>query len=590
MNNDERMLNAAISNFKSENGIKKDKMAFDYFTISQILKNKDIDFDFDDIDNSLVDNGGDGGIDSLSVFINDKFINSVEELEELKGEFDSNTFLHIYIIQNKEQNSFKESVFEKLIPTFRDIFNFSLNDRELVKVYNVSLVEKIILLREAIESVLIRSNNVSLFIKYACKGNTNNVSPGVKHKQESLRTVIEEMISIPNISIEILGSNELRTLFVDRIENELILKYDSQISASSGEGESIGYIATVKLKNYFEFVSKDKRIRESILESNIRHYQGSVSVNRKMSETLLNDKDIEFWWLNNGISILVSEIIPLPNNKLKLKDPQVVNGLQTTFCIADYIRDNDPEEESRTVLIKIIKTTDSRNIDKVISSTNSQTEVRPADLRATDDLQRDIEQYFLSQGYYYDRRKNYYKNLNKERNKIFTIAKTAQYIETILFKRPHAARSNPTTLLKSDDSYKRIFNKDTNIEAYLKSCMVYKNIDSYIKEYDKDHDPLHKTYGASMKHFAFHIMFIAVGMTLCKSNFSADDLANIKTEDINIEILDQAIALLITTLNSLSDRKEFENAISLAKVKSLTDEILKELEVYLSTGKTLIKG
>ena len=71
----------------------------------------------------------------------------------------------------------------------------------------------------------------------------------------------------------------------------------------------------------------------------------------------------------------------------------------------EYLRDNYELEETRTVLVKIIKTNNSKYIDKIISSTNSQTEVRPADLRATDDLQKDIEQYFLSKGYYYDRRK-----------------------------------------------------------------------------------------------------------------------------------------------------------------------------------------
>lgn len=579
MNNDERLLNAAITNFKKENGIRNDRIAFDYFTISQILKNKGIDIDFEEIDTSIVDNGGDGGIDSINVFINDRYYNSVEELREANDEFDSNTSLRIFIIQNKDQNSFKESVFEKLIPTFRDIFNFSLEGMELQKTYNASLVEKILLVRESIDAVMVKSNNVSLYVYYASKGNTNNISLGVKHKKDTLMSILNETISIPNVSIDILGANELRTFFADRIEDELILKYESQISTSSDMGE--GYIATVNLKDYYNFVTKENRVRESMLESNIRHYQGSVTVNRNISNTLDNDKDIEFWWLNNGISILVSEIVPLPNKKLKLKDPQVVNGLQTTFSIANYVRENELESERRNVLIKIIKTVDSRIIDKVISATNSQTEVRPADLRATDDLQRDIEQYFLSQGYYYDRRKNYYKNQNKDRSKIFNIAKTAQYIETLLYRRPHAARSNPTTLLKSDEIYNRIFNYETNIDSYLKSCIIFKKIDSYIKDHDKENDPLYNKFSASMKHFSFHIMYITVSLIIKKEAFNADDLAQINIDNISTDIIDEAVSLLISTMDNLNERNEFENAISLAKVKTLTDEIIKSIEEYL---------
>ncbi len=577
MKNDERMLNAVIANFREENKIKKEKLAFDYFTISQILKH--VDIDFNDIDECLVDGGLDGGIDCIGIFVNDKLLHSIEELNEIKDDINQKTELDIYIIQNKDQNSFKESVFEKLIPTFRDIFNYDLEQKDLKKNYNPSLLEKILLLRESVDQIMINSNNVKLHIIYACKGDTKNISEGVKHKKNTLESIIRELISIPNIEIDILGANELRSLYVDRSEDELILKYESQMSFESEEGNNSGYIATVNLKHYFNFVTKDKKVRESILESNIRHFQGNVTVNRGIGDTLLKSKDIQFWWLNNGITILVSEIVPLPNNKLRLKDPQVVNGLQTTFCIVEYLRDNYDMEESRTVLIKIIKTNDNKYIDKIISSTNSQTEVRPADLRATDDLQRDIEQYFLSKGYYYDRRKNYYKNLKKERNKIFNIAKTAQYIETILFRRPHAARSNPTTLLKGNESYTRIFNKNINIEAYLKSCIIYKVVDSFIKEFDTESDILYAKYGVSMKNFTFHIMLIIVAIKSGKSIINDDELSKINIENINKNDMDNAIDVLMKSIQILIDKNPTENVLGLAKLKTLTDQILSTIVV-----------
>ncbi len=97
MKNDERMLNAVIANFREENNIKREKLAFDYFTISQILKDKNVDFE--DVDNSLVDGGLDGGIDSIAIFVNDKLLNSVEELTECGEEFNQKTQLDVYNIQ-----------------------------------------------------------------------------------------------------------------------------------------------------------------------------------------------------------------------------------------------------------------------------------------------------------------------------------------------------------------------------------------------------------------------------------------------------------------------------------------------------------
>lgn len=54
------------------------------------------------------------------------------------------------------------------------------------------------------------------------------------------------------------------------------------------EEHTAGYIATIKLKDYFDFVTKDKKVREIILESNIRHYQGDVTVNKGIIETFTN--------------------------------------------------------------------------------------------------------------------------------------------------------------------------------------------------------------------------------------------------------------------------------------------------------------
>ena len=59
-------------------------------------------------------------------------------------------------------------------------------------------------------------------------------------------------------------------------------------------------------------------------------------------------------------------------------------------------------------------------MDDIIESTNFQNKVTPGTLRATDDIQKDIEQYFLSENYYYDRRKNYYSNLDKAFALIFS--------------------------------------------------------------------------------------------------------------------------------------------------------------------------
>ena len=213
-------------------------------------------------------------------------------------------------------------------------------------------------------------------------------------------------------------------------------------------------------------------------------------VNNDIIKTLEEESFIEFWALNNGITILADEITPITNNRLRINNLQIVNGLQTSFCIYNYFKNNPNtvENEKRSMLVKIIKVTDETMSDKIIKCTNSQTAVRPADFRATDTYQRDIENNFWVNGLYYNRRKNYYKNQGKPRAKIYSIANTAQYVEAILFASPSSARNNPTSLLKKDANYNRIFNKNNDINIYRQCCMIYSNVKKVVKTISKDKD------------------------------------------------------------------------------------------------------
>ena len=116
----------------------------------------------------------------------------------------------------------------------------------------------------------------------------------------------------------------------------------------------------------------------------------------------------------------------------------------------------------------------------ILASTNYQNVVAPALLRATKTVQRDLELYFLNEGYYYDRRKNYYKNQGKPSSKIYSIQYTAQAIRAIIFSDPHTARSKPTALLRNNTIYEEIFNSQRNFKGYLNCCLITSKTNNYI--------------------------------------------------------------------------------------------------------------
>src|SRR3546814_19107297 len=111
--------------------------------------------------------------------------------------------------------------------------------------------------------------------------------------------------------------------------------------------------------------------------------------------------------------------------------------------ISDWSSDVCSSDLTRQVLIKIVQSTSPETRDKVIKATNSQTGVQPASLKATDNIQRNIEESLLKEGLYYDRQKNFYKNEGRPLANIIGIAEMAQTVMALLLQRPNDARARP---------------------------------------------------------------------------------------------------------------------------------------------------
>jgi AIPR protein len=103
----------------------------------------------------------------------------------------------------------------------------------------------------------------------------------------------------------------------------------------------------------------------------------------------------------------------------------------------------------RQILVRVIETRDEEIAAQVIKATNSQNQVSAASLRSAEPFQRSIEDYFLSQGLYYERKRNHYKNLKKPRTKTVEIPELAQAVASILLQEPHVARGTPSALVRA---------------------------------------------------------------------------------------------------------------------------------------------
>ncbi|HTN40469.1 MAG TPA: AIPR family protein, partial [Asticcacaulis sp.] len=134
------------------------------------------------------------------------------------------------------------------------------------------------------------------------------------------------------------------------------------------------------------------------------------------------------------------------------------------------------------ILIKIISSEDEETRDKITKATNWQNPIQPATLRATDRIQRLIEENLKGVGLYYDRRKNYYKNLGKPADRIISIPLMAQAVMSIILAKPDSARARPSSLIKEQEVYSSIFSEDYPIKLYTNSALLLRIVDIGLKE------------------------------------------------------------------------------------------------------------
>src|SRR5439155_14310379 len=171
-----------------------------------------------------------------------------------------------------------------------------------------------------------------------------------------------------------------------------------------------GYIALVPLPEFNKFISDERgMLRKNLFEANVRDYQGATPVNEEIQRTLVSKGAEDFWWLNNGVTVVASKAVQ-SGKTLTIEDPQIVNGLQSSTEIFTYFESANTDGERRNVLVRVIEADNAESRDRIIKATNSQTVIPPASLRATDKVHRDIEEYLRPFGLYYDRRKHFHKN------------------------------------------------------------------------------------------------------------------------------------------------------------------------------------
>lgn len=501
---------------------------FEYFAAEQILKTADLSKD--ELLSGLVDGRDDGGIDAVYILINGHYLAEPNDFVWPR----SGAELEFVIITCKHHDTFKEATLDKLVASLTELLNFSIKRADLKGSYSESVLrvrENLAIAYRRLSSVM---KSFTFNVIYASRGDTSDIGESVHARGRQIQDLIKRMFGRCNSNFMFIGAAELIDLH-RRIRN-----FELELPFHQCMWQDERYVVLSKLVDYCKFVTDEKgRVLPHLLESNVRDSLGLNRVNDDILETLRNPGTADFWWMNNGVTILGTKATP-HGNCLLINDVQIVNGLQTTETIARYFREGGADT-SRSILVKVIVSADPTVRDDIIRATNNQTAVDHSSLRATDRVQRDIDEILVRSGLYYDRRRNYYINRGVDASDVISLLYLATGYVSLILKSPSTASEMKQRFVRNETTYRRVFNAQTPLEVWPRIASVLQRTDAILSRL--------RTVGQSSDGFLRrnrHIVsLLALSRHFKKFSFSAKDLSTLDPNLITDETIESSWRFIV---------------------------------------------
>ena len=546
---------------------------FELIVASELLKS--FDLSIDELRDGLVGGGMDGGIDGLFVLVDGDPV-SAAHLDRVDREFT----VDVVIFQAKTSPSFSGTALDKLISTLSTLFDLGREDRELRRLYSEDLMERATLFRRFYLRHFARISRMTFKVYYATRGEAAHSA--LSTQVSTIENVSQRLFPAAETSFSFVGAADLLAMLRKPRAEWLELKLsEDALNASGG-----GFIALARLSDFAQFITDEEgnRRRRLFLE-NVRDFEGDNVVNRAIASTLEETDSVNFWMLNNGVTI-VAEDVRQAYRVLGLREPKIVNGLQTSTVLYEHFRNRDLVDD-RTVLVRIVVPPDATARDRIIVATNSQTDIKPAVLRATDRLQKDIEVFFSNTELVYERQRNAYKNYGVQLGKIVTMPLLGRSLASTLLQEPHlAARVNAQTrLLAGPRQYYRIFAREYPLAMYLASARITKRVEGFLGDRSVDSELTDDPGGRRPQlwytqwHVAMAIVFRAVpGWKVTSQALAELDVQSIPDDEI-------ADAIRVVNKFFTEARRDYRRTIyQLTKSQALTEVLLARLKADGSSG------
>lgn len=556
LSNNQLLLKEIITREFDANGLYAEESSFfEFFAASQVLKNYDLSDE--EINSGITGGSLDGGCDGIYLFLNDDLLteDKIENMTVNRG-----AELNFIVIQAKNTTGFSEDTVMKWKTVSNNLMDMNTDIQKYIdnKRYSEQVVNAFILFRKTIMKFVCSQLKIHVNFYYVTLG--SEVDKNLDAQASELIDTFNSLCQSAQVNVDFINADKLMELYHKNIDTEINLEFSEKPIA---RGKNEEYISLINLGKYYRFITDDSgKLRSNFFEYNVRDYQGNNSVNTSIANSLENNIDEDFWWLNNGITILADKITPIMANVLTIKNPKIVNGLQTSTVIYNYFSSNESliDTEQRNVLVRVIVPSTEETRDNIIFATNNQTNIPKSSLRVTDPIHLQIELYLKNRGLYYDRRKNYYKNQKKKASDIVGVSFLAQCLISVFLRKPNFARARPSTLLTDNDTYDKLYKHNTELEVYYKTALLGKRIRANLAK-------TQEMTSIARNDVLYYLLYAVSARTINKKDISFEDMKRVDLETITDE-----------TINDLKNKiyqkyKELGDNSQVAKSDTFIEEI-----------------
>ncbi|MGW3507074.1 AIPR family protein [Streptomyces sp. NPDC000994] len=559
--NDQRLLDRILDD--QHRRLAPDKSREDFFTFFTADKAlQEWDLDNDEIMDGIVDGSHDCGVDGIWSFVDGRYV-TADAYQYLPAQASK---IDLVVLQSKTSPGYQETVFEKLhfhLPTLLDM---GRAEEELTAHTNAKLLDRTRRFLHMLEELASSFPELSVKVIYACTA-AEGPHPNVKAKGDRLRGELAKITSGTSAKIEYLNAADLRerTARGAKAVAELVFS-EAPMGTSLGEG----YVCLARLDEYYRFITtKNQALRLELFESNVRDYAGSTTVNNAISETLKSGTREDFWWFNNGVTV-VADAAQIVGKKIVVREPQIVNGLQTSHEVYNYI-ESGGQHRDRSLLVKIVVAPESGTTrDRIIRATNSQTQLPAGALRATEPIQKDIEESLShAGGYYYERRAGYYRNLGFPLDQVVSMARLAREFTAFALREPHTALKHSEALLLEDAHYSKIFSPRYDLDLYRLCLDIHTILRRFLTDYAQDRPLL----GETVENWLYPMACMSAHTLTRLRQPTNRDLLNIDLVHLDNELMERMAATLDSSFKSALRQNKAGGVDRIARSSDFTTKL-----------------